>query len=93
MDNIKLIMDIMGWIGAGSLLLSYLLISNAKVIGKSYTYQGLNILGSAGILMNTYYYGAMPSVILNTIWLLIGFYTLTKIKEKKCRNLNKTVLH
>lgn len=76
MDETKLLVDIIGWIGAGSLLLAYLLISTNRVIGKSFVYQGLNMLGSFGFIVNSYYYGAMPSVALNIIWLLIGIYTI-----------------
>lgn len=83
MNETKLLVDIIGWIGAGSLLLAYLLISTNRVIGKSYLYQGLNLLGSFGFIVNSYCYGALPSVALNVIWLLIGLYTIGFIIRKQ----------
>lgn len=76
MDMIELLMEIIGWIGAIALLGAYLLISNGKIIGKSYSYQSLNLIGSFGLCVNTYYHGAMPSVVLNVIWLSIGLNTV-----------------
>ena len=75
-------MDIVGWVGAGSLLCAYLLISNGKTVGKSYLYQGLNTAGSLGLVLNSFYYGAMPSVILNVIWVMIGVYTFKNMIRK-----------
>ncbi len=77
MDPIKLTMDIIGWIGAFSLLLPYFLISKGIVHGKSWVYQSLNLLGGTGLLINSYYYNAMPSVFVNITWVIIGIYTLT----------------
>ncbi len=84
MNNTQLFMDIVGWVGAGSLLCAYLLISNDRIAGKSYLYQGLNTVGSFGLVLNSFYYGAMPSVILNVIWVMIGIYTFnTMIRKPK----------
>lgn len=79
MDNVKLLMDIIGWIGAGSLLSAYLLISNAKIEVKTYLYQLLNIGGSICLIANTYYYGTFALVALNSIWALIGLNALKNI--------------
>jgi len=86
-EHIKILMETLGWIGAISLLMAYLLISNGKTIGKSYLYQGLNLIGSGGLIVNSYYHNALPSVILNIIWVLIGLFTLrTLIKQKENKN-------
>lgn len=80
-NEIPFYIDIIGWIGASSLLLAYLLISNGKLIASTYSYQGLNALGSICLIINTYSYGTIPLVMLNSIWLLIGLNTLRKIKK------------
>ncbi len=72
----EMIINIVGWIGAVSLLVGYLLVSNGKLHGKSYTYQALNMIGSGGFIINSYYFGAMPSVGLNIIWMIIGVHTV-----------------
>lgn len=88
MDNIEFIVNIIGWIGAVSLLASYFLISNGKVHGKSYLYQFLNFIGSIGFIVNSYYFGAMPSVALNVIWLFIAIFTVGHLilKARKQEN-------
>ncbi|MBL4602853.1 MAG: hypothetical protein JKY84_08910 [Emcibacteraceae bacterium] len=77
--TIELIVNIIGWIGALSLLVAYLLISSGKTHGKTYLYQSLNLIGSGGFIINSYYYGALPSVALNIIWMIIGIYTILKL--------------
>ena len=78
-NNIPLYIDVIGWIGAGCLLIAYLLISNGKLSATTYTYQVLNTFGSICLIINTYIYGTIPLVMLNSIWLLIGLNTLRKL--------------
>lgn len=79
MDNLKLIMDSIGWIGALSLLIAYLLISNGKLDASKKLYQYLNLIGSFCLISNTYYYGTMALVFLNGVWALIGINSLRKM--------------
>lgn len=79
MIELKLLMDMIGWVGAGSLLSAYLLISNGKLGVKTYLYQLLNIGGSLCLIANTYYYGTFALVALNSIWALIGLNALRNI--------------
>tara|TARA_R110002096_G_scaffold416576_2_gene619469 strand:+ start:319898 stop:320152 length:255 start_codon:yes stop_codon:yes gene_type:complete len=83
MDDIKLLIDIIGWIGALSLLMAYLLISSGKLEAKTYFYQNLNLLGSFCLIANTFYYGTMALVFLNSIWALIGINSLKNIILRK----------
>lgn len=78
MDDLKFLMDGVGWLGAISLLSAYLLVSNNKVDPRTYLYQGLNIFGSFCLIANTYYYGTMALVFLNAVWALIGMSALIK---------------
>ncbi len=83
---IELAMETIGWIGAVSLLSAYYLISNGKLDGKSILYQGLNLIGSLGILINSYYHNALPPVVLNIIWSSIGIYSLAILLKNKRRS-------
>ena len=83
MDDLKFLMDMVGWIGAGALLVAYLLISNGKLSAKTYLYQNLNLLGSFFLIANTYYYGTMALVFLNSVWAIIGLNSLRNIITKK----------
>lgn len=85
------LVNIIGWIGALSLLAAYLLVSRGKIPGRSYLYQGLNIIGSLGFIINSGYFGAIPSVGLNTIWLLIGIVTIFKINTLSGYTKNEEV--
>ena len=78
MNEIHIIVDIIGWIGAAALLIAYLMISNGKLASNSYIYQGLNSGASVCLIYNTYTYGTVPLVVLNSIWLLIGLNTIRK---------------
>jgi hypothetical protein len=52
------------------------------VTGQSALYQGMNIVGAAGFIVNGWWHGAIPSAVLNVIWLLIGGITLWRIRKR-----------
>ncbi len=83
MDDIKLLIDLIGWTGALCLLSAYLLVSNGKLDAKSYAYQNLNLIGSFCLIANTYYYGTYALVFLNSIWALIGLHAIRKIATSR----------
>ena len=64
----NLLVDALGWIGAIALLEAYALISAHKVKSHSWLYQGLNLAGAAGLIVNSTYYGAYPSTFVNVVW-------------------------
>ena len=64
--------DFAGWTGALLLLLAYGLVSAGRVASGSVSYQLMNILGAAGVVVNSGWNGAFPSVAVNIIWILIG---------------------
>jgi len=82
----KISIDVMGWIGALLILTAYALISFGKVKGNSVKYQLLNIFGSIFLVINTYYYGAIPSTLVNIIWAIIAFFAIFAIVKKYGKN-------
>lgn len=68
--------DLLGWTGAAALLSAYWMVSTHRTDGASISYQALNVIGSALVLMNSLYYGAFPSVAVNGMWIVIGVYAL-----------------
>ena len=50
--------DVFGWIGAGALLIAYGMISLGRMHAKDRNYQGLNVVGSMGLIVNSTFYGA-----------------------------------
>jgi hypothetical protein len=72
-----------GWLGAALILLAYLLLSIGKVSGQSALYQGMNVVGAAGFIINGWWHGALPSAVLNIIWMAIGGVTLWRLWAKR----------
>lgn len=83
MTVVELAVEAAGWIGASLILLAYLLLSMGKVTGQSTLYQGMNIVGAAGFIINGWWHGAIPSAVLNVIWMLIGGVALWRIWVKR----------
>ena len=75
-----ILIEVVGWTGAGLILLAYLLLSLGKLTGQSALYQGMNVVGAAGFVVNGWWHGALPSATLNVIWLLIGAFALVRIQ-------------
>jgi hypothetical protein len=54
-----------------------------KVTGRSRLYQGMNVAGAAGFVVNSWWHGAIPSASLNVIWMLIGVGALLRIARRR----------
>ncbi|MEL6863164.1 MAG: hypothetical protein AAFP19_02040 [Bacteroidota bacterium] len=81
-----ILIDALGWLGAIGILLAYYWSSNQKFddsFKSVLQYQAMNILGAVGLLINSFYYGAVPSVIVNAIWVGIAFYALKNTNRAK----------
>lgn len=70
--------DLVGWLGALSVLLAYLMVSLRKWEGDSGSYQGLNLIGGVCLILNTLYFGAYPSSFVNLVWVGIAAYSLLR---------------
>ena len=83
MSAVQIAVEIVGWAGATLILLAYLLLSAGKLTGQSLVYQGMNIVGAAGFVINGWWHGAIPSAALNVLWLLIGAIASWRILKKR----------
>jgi hypothetical protein len=79
---VEIAVEAAGWAGALLILLGYLLISAGKLTGQSLAYQAMNIVGAAGFVINGWWHGAIPSTVLNVVWMGIGVVTLWKIAQR-----------
>jgi hypothetical protein len=59
------------------------LITAGKLTGQSAVYQWMNVAGAAGFIVNGWWHGALPSAVLNVIWLLIGTVALIRLSRKR----------
>jgi len=78
----RVLIEVIGWTGAGLILIAYLLLSSGKLTGQSRLYQWLNVVGAACFILNSGWNGAIPSAALNVVWLLIGGVTLWRIARR-----------
>ncbi|HMI40260.1 MAG TPA: hypothetical protein VK485_03390 [Sphingomicrobium sp.] len=83
MSAVELSVEIVGWAGAALILLAYLLLSAGRLTGQSPVYQGMNVAGAAGFIVNGWWHGALPSTVLNVIWMGIGAVALWRMFRKK----------
>lgn len=90
MTLVELAVEAAGWIGAALILLAYLLLSMGKVTGQSPLYQGMNVVGAAGFIINGWWHGALPSAVLNVIWMLIGGVALWRMMAKRKSSTSAT---
>lgn len=82
----KFSIDVIGWIGALLVVIAYALISFKRVEANSLKYQLLNIFGSVCLIINTYYYGAIPSTLVNIIWAIIAVFAIFAILRSYGKN-------
>lgn len=83
MNVVQFAVEVAGWAGAVLILLAYLLLSAEKLTGQSLVYQGMNVVGAAGFVINGWWHGAMPSAALNVLWLFIGAVASWRIIRKR----------
>jgi hypothetical protein len=75
---LKTFISVAGWTAAVLILGAYALLSSGKIQSRSRIYQGMNIVGAVGFIINCAWNNAWPSVALNIAWLGIGFYALRR---------------
>ena len=90
MSTVEIAVEVVGWAGAALILLSYLLLSADKLTGQSLLYQGMNIVGAAGFVINGWWHGAIPSAALNVLWLLIGAIASWRILKRRGSSTSAT---
>jgi hypothetical protein len=73
---VKFAIEVIGWAAAAMMLSAYVLLTAGKLSSRSLLYHWLNVLSGAGIIVNSGWNGAYPSVFINVIWMAIGVYGL-----------------
>ncbi|MFI5153284.1 MAG: hypothetical protein ACHQET_08135 [Chitinophagales bacterium] len=75
-----MIIDIIGWIGSVLVVIAYALNMYKKLDANSMAYYFMNIAGSSCLILNTIYHHAIPSAVVNIIWIIIAIIALAKKK-------------
>lgn len=74
---------LIGWVGAGLLLLAYGLLSIGKLQAQSLKYQGMNILASIMLIASAVYSQAWPFVVINSVWAVVGIAAVIRLYINK----------
>ncbi|HMH22719.1 MAG TPA: hypothetical protein VK563_13125 [Puia sp.] len=75
-----MLIDIIGWIGSVMVIVAYGLNIAKRLASDSTWYYLLNIAGSGCLIANTYYHHAIPSAVVNVIWVFIALVALLRKK-------------
>ncbi len=73
------VFEIIGWIGAISYILAYLLLSLKRISSEQVFYHILNALGGLCLVINSIFFEDPPNFVVNIIWMLIALYSITRI--------------
>lgn len=76
-----MLLELIGWIGTGLILIAYLLVSIKKIQPTSKVYQLLNLFGAVGVGINSFVHLAWPSVGINLAWMVIAIYALIRSQK------------
>jgi hypothetical protein len=82
MTPADLLVEAIGWAGAALVLGAYVLVSMGRLTGASPAFQWMNAVGAAFFVLNTWWHGAIPSMVLNFIWSGIGFFALLRMQKR-----------
>ena len=78
-----LLINLIGWAGSAAVIAAYILVSLNRLKGDSVPYQLLNLVGGAFLIVNTIYWGAYPSAVVNLVWVGIAIFALTHVARRK----------
>jgi hypothetical protein len=83
--------EALGWAGVIFYVSSYLLLSTGRLRATDYTFHLLNVLGAAGLIIDSLHEGDNPNLVVNCIWLLIGMWAIGKrwYSQSKRRSRNE----
>ncbi|ULQ55007.1 hypothetical protein KJS94_10190 [Flavihumibacter rivuli] len=76
----ELLLEIIGWLGGGSVMIAYMLNAFRLLDAGSPVYLLVNIIGSILLAYYTYCKKAFPNLVLNLVWALVAILALMGIK-------------
>lgn len=72
------LVNVVGWTGMALLISAYGLVTAGRIHGTGLPFQLMNLVGGAALMVNSAYYGAWPSAVLNVVWVGIGIVGLVR---------------
>jgi len=80
---------IVGWLGFACCTLAYLLLNLGALRSASVSYQLLNALGGAGLVISAVYFQDIPNLAANGMWVLIAGYGLIRYLRASARRVRR----
>jgi len=77
-DATVIIVNVLGWVGMALLVGAYALVTAGRIHGTGLPFQLMNLFGGGFLMVNSAYYGAWPSAVLNLVWVVIGTVGLAR---------------
>ena len=71
--------EVLGWVGAGAVLLGYALLSLDIIRGDSIVYHSFMLAGSAGLAVITYYRRAYQPMLVNIVFCFFAALALVRL--------------
>ncbi|MCA9360314.1 hypothetical protein H6785_02280 [Candidatus Nomurabacteria bacterium] len=78
MDNFTLL----GLLGAGSILVAFVLNQFGKWSKDSFSYDAVNTFGAFILIIYAHLITSYPFMVLNTVWFIVAFRDVVKRKNK-----------
>jgi hypothetical protein len=78
-------MTLIGWVGGILYLLAYLCLVKGWLLGTSYRFHGANITSGSLLALSCAYFGAIPSMVINIVFVAIGVYYVTQKSWRSAR--------
>ncbi len=78
----NILIETLGWIASVLIVGSYALNITGRLHAESKYYVWANIVGGLFFVINTYFHGAYPSMVVNIIWVIIAIVMIA-IRKKK----------
>jgi len=75
--------DILGTLGVGVIILTYVLLQIERIRSDQVMYSLLNAIGALLILISLYYSFNLPSFIVEFFWLLISTFGIARTLRRK----------
>ena len=75
--------DILGTVGVGLIVLTYILLQTERLRSEQLAYSMMNGVGAALILVSLWYSPNLPSVVVESFWLVISVYGIARYIGRK----------
>jgi hypothetical protein len=80
-----MMLNILGWAGAGSYIIAYVLLSAGWMKAEQVRYHALNAIGGLFLVIFSYAVHDQPNLFVNLIWILIAAVSSWRIIVSRSR--------